>query len=154
MNDVSEIDYAGNLFLERLKASNVNNKHSIEEAFLKQKSELFNDVFILSVSSDGDSLPMWTYYGNNDGYNLEIDHQYILELKDYAENPRDKKGPQIEIISDGRRSFSPKVLGHNINYESSEQNGIFDLILSEISIHKTLCLGRLLSKPSDRMKKL
>lgn len=150
LNDRSEIDYACNLLLERLHLSQVKDKDRIEEVFINGRSEIYNNIFVLSFSYNDDSLLMWTYYGKNaDGYNIEISKDFMEDLRntevpseDIEEWIKSSNKTSVEILIDKgleqniRPSYSPKVRGQNILYKREEQIVVFDSILSEISNHE------------------
>ncbi|MDD4715024.1 MAG: DUF2971 domain-containing protein [Oscillospiraceae bacterium] len=145
MNDVSEIEYACSLFLQRLDQSPVKDKEAIRASFLAQKPKLFENVFVLALSNDPDSLSMWAYYGKNDGYNVEIDGQFMVDLSklqkekiqiigsDILDDEEDEPCPCNVARGNHNYSFDLEIKSHCINYSRVEQTEIFDLILAELS---------------------
>ena len=77
LNDMSEYVYYQNLLWKSLKR---HRKIVSEEAFNKfiSSCDLFSDPYILSLSKNDDSLPMWHMYGNEaTGVVLEFDKEKI-----------------------------------------------------------------------------
>ena len=150
LNDRSEIDYACDLLIERLHFSQVKNKDRIKDVFINGRSEIYNNIFVLSFSYNEDSLLMWTYYGKNaDGYNIEISKNFIEDLRNTeipSENIEEwikaSSKTSVEILIDQdleqkkRHSYTWKVRGQNILYKKEEQIEVIDSVLSEISNHE------------------
>ena len=150
MNDMSEIIYARDLFFERLACSKLSEdeKARISKSF-KDNIErgLFDDMYVLCFSSNPDSLPLWCYYGKNDGYNIGIDTSFIVDLanssfietqsleKDENGNYAFKKKIEkacIEIEHKEHAAFSYGIKANYVLYSQKEQMDIFDAFLEEI----------------------
>ena len=87
LNDISEYVYYQNLLWKSLKN---HNKRISREAFNKfiSSCDLFSDPYILSLSQNDDSLPMWHMYSNGaTGVVLEFD-KGIIESTLMQHNPQ------------------------------------------------------------------
>lgn len=69
LNDPSETSYMPKVLGNNILNDVVPNLKDLINEIEDKK----NDVYILSLSADGDSLPMWKNYSNNDGYNIRVD---------------------------------------------------------------------------------
>lgn len=83
MNDPKELIYCKKLFVDRIEhfeSNHSNIKDDINELkkWVIGVSEAHYN-FILSFSLNPDSLSLWNRYGNNDGYNIEFDHELLLQ---------------------------------------------------------------------------
>lgn len=67
LNDPSETSYIFKV-LEKL-----NYKESFINSLKEQINNEKKDVYILSMTTEKDSLPMWKNYSNDDGYNIKVD---------------------------------------------------------------------------------
>lgn len=147
MNDISEITYASNLFIERLNSSNIvdQDKRELIEAFkLGIKKGLFDNIFALCLSASFDSLPMWSYYGKSDGYNFGISPNFINDFANHSfikgrryDNEKktfveylDKKC--VDIKRNKRVSYSFSIKANYVLYEREKQVRIFDMFIEEI----------------------
>ena len=81
LNDMSEYVYYQNLLWKSLKR---HRKIVSEEAFNKfiSSCDLFSDPYILSLSKNDDSLPMWHMYDGGNGFFPANDDQQLLGTGD------------------------------------------------------------------------
>ena len=145
MNDVQDIQYAKDLFIERLNISKMkkDNKDAlIENLKVSVRDGLFDNIFVLSLSADGDSLPLWSYYGKNDGYNIGIKPEFIEDCANanlMTEKILDSsKGGFVErksglcVSIEHNTRFSYSTYGNYILYDRDTQEKIFDLYIEEL----------------------
>lgn len=147
MNDTSEIEYASELFLKRLECSKLReeDKRLLKEGFEKGKKEgIFDNMYVLCLSANPDSLPMWSYYGKNDGYNIGISPQFVSDfvntefikiktLKTVKGNTEWVESIGSKCVSVGTEENSALVVKSNyVLYDDIKQAKIFDLLLEEI----------------------
>ncbi|GKX28516.1 hypothetical protein SH1V18_09960 [Vallitalea longa] len=110
LNDPSETSYISKV-LENLDIKRyIKNKKDFINDFEKEVKEEKKDVYILSMSTDKDSLPMWKNYSNDDGYNIKVDknkfknsfvnpNTYILGKVIYIDNEENNKNnKQYKLI--------------------------------------------------------
>ncbi|MCB2296117.1 DUF2971 domain-containing protein [Clostridium algoriphilum] len=150
MNDTSEIQYACELFLKRLECSKLReeDKQSIKKCFEEGKSEgIFDSMYVLCLSANPDSLPMWSYYGTNDGYNIGISPQFVNDFANtnFIMNKAlitDDKGNAkwvesinskcVSVDTNGDVSYGSGIKANYVLYDETKQVKIFDLLLEEI----------------------
>lgn len=102
LNDMSEYVYYQNLLWKSLKR---HRKIVSEEAFNKfiSSCDLFSDPYILSLSKNDDSLPMWHMYGNEaTGVVLEFDKEII-------ENSLLRYNPQNDNVRLGECKYKETI---------------------------------------------
>lgn len=143
MNDLSEIENAYENFIKCLQASSINDKEKIEEEFKKNKIHRYLNTYVLSLSTNQDSLPLWLYYGKNNGYNLKLDNIFI---EDFASRKivSDRKfidgkwvdynpHQSVDVITKNMHNKPTyKISGHLVNYDKKFQINIFKFFISEI----------------------
>lgn len=153
MNDISEVTYAVNLFKERLDKANIHedDKKRIKESLESNiKEGLFENIYILSLSANRDSLPMWSYYGKSDGYNIEISKDFVSEITNAEFIYRDeyigedvkkvKEKLCVKVKSSEGKWVSSKIQANYVLYDPDKQKEIFDIHLDGVA--KLLKLGK------------
>lgn len=85
LNDISEIKYSKTIAKKVRDQAKV--KYQDDELFMKlledNNDDIFDkgiDAYILSMSMNADSLPLWSNYSNNDGYCIGLDRIFISVL--------------------------------------------------------------------------
>lgn len=150
MNDKSEVNYACELFYERLDESKIKEslKGEIKALFKKAITEgLFNNSFILSTSTNSDSLPMWNYYGSTVGYIFELSNELVSdfgtqkyiynisldnECEDNGVALKKNKNLCTEIIT-SENEVGYNVRANNVIYDREIQGKILDDIIEYIN---------------------
>lgn len=81
LNDPSELTYANSKIEEVLKSN-----HSFNDIYQNLINSSFQDnvvapfdIYISSFSQNSDSLNLWKYYSQGNGYNLELDLEQIIK---------------------------------------------------------------------------
>ncbi|KDR95982.1 Protein of unknown function [Peptoclostridium litorale DSM 5388] len=146
MNDLSEIDYASKLFLERLECSKLNkeDRREFKESFESARDKgLFDNIYVFCLSGNQDSLPMWNYYGKNDGYNIGVSPELVADLANLEyikkktfknSNFTESEGKKcVEINTHEKVSFKHIIKANYVLYDKDKQIKIFDLLLEEIN---------------------
>lgn len=119
MNDPQELLFCKNFIVNRIDEYEMNNL-KYKEALVALKNWVVNQweahhQFILSFSLNPDSLSLWNRYGNNDGYNIEFDHEKLLSLI--------KSNKNLFFFGSGQVLYNPK-----------EQIRIIDDLINKYSI--------------------
>lgn len=82
LNDKSEQDLIKELISSFFKESGNRMSGKVQKYILDQLENYFSNHnhYILSFSNGNDSLPLWNYYSDSEGYNLGIDKEVLINL--------------------------------------------------------------------------
>lgn len=145
LNDISEIQYSKQLAIEVRKRAK--EKYKDDAIFLEVLNEsndmVFGqgvDVFILSMSLNNDSLPLWSNYSNNEGYCIGFNSNFIEKLDKHdllnihGEVIYDAN-KQLEILSDEISIAYEIWKKHGDNEYGSDLNLIWNHIIRTLYIY-------------------
>ena len=121
LNDPSEIIYFGD-FMQQI-IEDYRETQSISADWLNGlynyygtsfRTEYPSNYYVLSLSTDRDSLAMWNYYGKNDGYNIGIDsNRFLSALKN---SPYKFFNGSVIYDSEHQKKIITDELKHAHNY--------------------------------------
>ncbi|MGJ0847420.1 DUF2971 domain-containing protein [Tissierella praeacuta] len=76
LNDRSEIEYGLELLKKRINLVSTHKK-MLSDSIESLKQQTLSDYYLVCFSSEKDSIPMWNYYGNHDGYNIGFKKEFF-----------------------------------------------------------------------------
>lgn len=126
LNDISEVAYGIDLFksllLDKGYSPEINTKVN---RMLDETRISFDNSYILCFSEEYDSLQMWKYYGQNDGYCIGVNTSEFIELFDGPNKfiPVEKNATTDSIIN----SRLSKVI-YNYDLQKKMIMNIIDVI--------------------------
>lgn len=131
MNDVEEIEYAlhllDNLIDENKNLTDERKEKIKDQIIIKRKDYFFGNTYVMSFSSDGDLLPVWTHYGREDGYSIKFAKE-LFRAMDYSDTT---------FIGSGTNSGNYHTYFIRVNeviYDNDVQKHIIEDLLNEIDV--------------------
>ena len=81
LNDLDEVDFYKNQFINRIEKINVNSKLKLflRKSFLKQFESYSKNAFIVSCSTSKDSTGLWSNFSSTNGCCLKLNTDTLLE---------------------------------------------------------------------------
>lgn len=128
MNDVEEIEYALHI-LDNLIDINKNLKEETkikikDQLMIKRKDYFFGNTYVMSFSSNGDLLPVWTHYGREDGYSIKFAKE-LFKSMDYTDTTFIGSG-------NGSNYHTYSIRVNEVIYDDAIQKKIINDLLNEI----------------------
>lgn len=128
MNDVEEIEYALHI-LDNLIDINKNLKEETktkikDQLMIKRKDYFFGNTYVMSFSSNGDLLPVWTHYGREDGYSIKFAKE-LFKSMDYTDTTFIGSG-------NGSNYHTYSIRVNEVIYDDIIQKKIISDLLNEI----------------------
>jgi len=145
LNDRSEYQYGIDVIRRVLTSIDSSFNSNFIGLFIDQIDKFERDIgsiFILSLSTNGDSLPLWQAYSNLDGYNIGLDLHFVLN-----NTPPDilchghviySKEKQEQIINEKATDLYEFYKEFAPNCEKDEFNIIFGFIFTQVLNYITL----------------
>lgn len=149
LNDPTEISYIKDV-VDNVKYKKINNieikkiSKKINEFYDKKYRKNDNnkkDVYVLSMSAEKDSLPMWRNYSEGDGYNIQFNKRSLkskfMEPQSYIPHTygkvkyidkKDKKGFIYDLI----KSIYESAEKCNVKKDENYENIVIETILANI----------------------
>lgn len=114
LNDESEqvvIKKLLNIFFKNNNKMSRDVQKFISDSFDKYLKDY--NYYILSFSESDDSLPLWNYYSENDGYNIGIEKDRLIELMEKYFKAIDKENQvtntTVQYVEDGKSDKDEKI---------------------------------------------
>lgn len=115
LNDETEQVVIVNLLKTFFKNNHTKMNAEVQEFISASFERYLNDYnyYILSFSESDDSLPLWNYYSQNDGYNIGLERDELLKMMEEYFKRFDKENQviitKVEYIHDGISDLNDKI---------------------------------------------
>ena len=146
--DADELNHFKELFISINEKTNIPAWRIIKKIFIKRFEKASQNVFIISFSTEKDAFNLWSYFSNNNGYNIEFsetelyrylnlifkynEHTPSHMTNNYINNSQDIIVPNYEIIQ--KNTMCCKVKMGSVIYEDNMKAKI----ISELSFGKRI----------------